>query len=262
MVKKLIISVAAVLILFFCLILALRIVSGGKDKIKLYAFYTPSHERLLNEWFLPSIKKYDDYEIVLVHGQQECKTGVFMSQGWLETMVCRVDMIIGAIKENWGKIFIHSDVDIQFFGSTQFFVENAMKNNDIVLQRENPGGHVCVGFFACRGNERTLALFRHVRSLIIQVIEGKIQHTSFQLIVNGLLLTRNIHKVKWDYLSPYLFFGAGSLNDRIWKPGMTLPVPETVVMHHANYNWGMEDKAKQLQYVKDIVESRKHIAVV
>jgi hypothetical protein len=38
--------------------------------------------------------------------------------------------------------------------------------------------------------------------------------------------------------------------------GLDLPVPEGIVMHHANYVVGVEQKIAQLEYVRDIVRAR------
>jgi len=122
----------------------------SQDKIKLYTIYTPSHEYMMNEFFLPSIQ--DDYEIIVEKHNQECQSGNFISAGWLETMIHKVDVVIRGIKENWGQIFIHSDVDIQFFRPTQDLIEKYMIGNDIAIQKNNKSGEICAGFFACRGN--------------------------------------------------------------------------------------------------------------
>ena len=81
--------------------------------MKFYSFFTKSHLILKDQWFLPSIK--DDYEIICEEHEQDCDSGVYMKAGWVEAIKKKVDLIIRAIEENWGKVFVHSDVDIQFF---------------------------------------------------------------------------------------------------------------------------------------------------
>ena len=41
-----------------------------------------------------------------------------------------------------------------------------------------------------------------------------------------------------------------------WEPGCELNIPQDIVMHHANWTIGIENKIAQLQYVRDIVNSR------
>src|SRR5438034_9059948 len=83
------------------------------ENMKLYSFYTPSHEILKNDWFLPSLQ--DDFEIEIRFFPQECETATFKESGWNTTMLHKVEMIIDAIKKNWNKVFIYADIDIQFF---------------------------------------------------------------------------------------------------------------------------------------------------
>jgi len=101
--------------------------------VKLYSFYTPSHEALKDKWFLPSLK--DDFELDIAEYPQECQTGAFMDKGWIDCMMKKADLIIRAIQENPGKIFIHADVDIQFFGPVKDTIEKIMKGKDMVIQK-------------------------------------------------------------------------------------------------------------------------------
>src|SRR5207248_8702016 len=99
---------------------------------------------------------------------QECPTGTFMSSGWNTTMFRKVDLIIRAIKENWQKIFIHADVDIQFFAETKSTILSSMLNQDLAIQRDDIVGNACAGFFACRGNEKTLKLWQEVKTKMMK----------------------------------------------------------------------------------------------
>ncbi len=71
-------------------------------QLRLYSICTPSHEILKNEWFLPSIQ--DDFEIIIKQYDQLCPSGQFNDTGWLDIMLKKVELIICAIKENWGEI--------------------------------------------------------------------------------------------------------------------------------------------------------------
>jgi len=55
------------------------------ERLRLYAFYTPSHQVFLDDWFLPSIQ--DDFDLILECYDQVCKNGDFMKDGWIETML-------------------------------------------------------------------------------------------------------------------------------------------------------------------------------
>ena len=224
------------------------------EKIKLYAIYTPSHAILKDKWFLPSIQ--DDFDLVIEFHKQTCSSASFMDTGWTSTTVKKVELIIRAIEENWGKIFIFSDVDIQFFAPIQNKIEQLMKDKDMVIQKNHPNGQLCSGFFACRGNEKTLQLWQDAYKLMHNNKEISDQK-ALNYCLRGKKSKENKYKVIWDYL-PSIFFGAATLTGHGWKPKRKLPVPKNIVMHHANWTKGIKNKIAQLNYVRKIVKERKN----
>jgi Nucleotide-diphospho-sugar transferase len=235
-------------LIFLCCFIAQ---SFSHDKIKLYALYTPSHEILKDQFFLPSL--HDDFELIFEFCEQTCPSAKFMEEGWTETTMRKVDLIIRAIKENWDSIFIFSDVDIQFFTPIQDIILKHMHNKDMVIQKNTPWGVLCSGFFACRGNAKTLKLWMDVKKRMEQ--DG----LSDQITLNRCIKRhskKNPYDIVWDYL-PSSFFGAGTLTGRLWRPGMTLPIPKDIVMHHANWTNGIKNKIAQLNYVRNVVQKRK-----
>lgn len=218
----------------------------------MYALYTPSHEVLKDTFFLPSIQ--DDFEVICEFCEQTCKSAKFMSDGWTKTTMRKVDLIIRAIKENWGGIFIFSDVDIQFFAPIQEYILELMQGKDIIMQRNNPEGVLCTGFFVCRANEKTLKLWKDVKKTM-----QKKRLNSDQISFNQCIKKRskkNPYGLVWDYL-PDCFFGAGTLTGHLWKKGQKLPIPPDIVLHHANWTQGIENKIAQLEYVRAEVKKRK-----
>jgi hypothetical protein len=220
----------------------------------MYALYTPSHEVLKDKFFLPSIQ--DDFEVICEFCEQTCESAKFMSDGWTKTTMRKVDLIIRAIKENWGEIFIFSDVDIQFFAPIQGYILKLMEGKDIIMQRNNPDGVLCTGFFACRANEKTLKLWQDVKKIM-----QKKKLNSDQISLNQCIRKRskkNSYDVVWDYL-PNCFFGAGTLTaytGYLWKRGRKLPIPHDIVLHHANWTQGVPNKIAQLKYVRNEVKKR------
>lgn len=228
---------------------ATTIFSG--QKIKLYALSTPSHDILKDTYFLPSIQ--DDFDIIIVSAEQTCPSAGFMSTGWTQTTARKVDLIITAIHENWGSFFIFSDVDIQFFAPIEKTITKLIKDKDLVIQKNCPNGVLCSGFFACRANERTLALWTDVRKVM-----QKDSSQSDQISLNKCIKRnnkKNPYNISWDYL-PNSFFGGGTLTGHLWQPGKKLPVPHNIVMHHANWTKGISNKIAQLKYVKKVVSRR------
>jgi hypothetical protein len=235
-----------ILILIFC-----SAYLSAQEKMKMYALYTPSHEVLKNDFFLPSIQ--DDFDIIFEFCEQTCPSAQFMSEGWTDTTIRKVDLIIRAIQENWNSIFIFSDVDIQFFRSIQKTVLELMEDKDMIIQKNSPKGVMCTGFFACRGNERTLKLWQDVKRVM-----QKNKLNSDQISLNRCIKRNsktNPYNVVWAYL-PNSFFGGGTLTGREWKPGKYLPIPQGIMMHHANWTKGIKNKIAQLIYVRSVVNKR------
>jgi hypothetical protein len=237
-----------------CIVIAFFYItfSFSYEKMKLYALYTPSHEVLKDQFFLPSIQ--DDFDVICEFCDQTCPTAGFMSEGWTQTTMRKVDLIIRAIHENWGKIFIFSDVDIQFFNSIHDTILMLMQDKDLVMQKNNPEGVLCTGFFACRGNEKTLHLWTDVKKTM-----QKKQLQSDQISFNQCIKRRskkNPYNVVWSYL-PDTFFGGGTLTGYMWLPGQILPIPHDIIIHHANWTKGVKNKIAQLTYVRNHVYNTK-----
>lgn len=230
-------------------------ISFSQEKIKLYALYTPSHEVLKNDYFLPSVQ--DDFDIVFELCDQECPSARFMDTGWTQTTMKKVDLIIRAIHENWGSFFIFSDVDIQFFRPIKKRILKLIEGKDIIMQRNSPNGVLCTGFFVCRANERTLQLWTDVKNLMEQNSLNSDQNSFNQCIKRSN--NRNPYDVVWAYL-PNSFFGGGTLTGCEWHPGMLLPIPQNIMMHHANWTKGIHNKIAQLSYVRcEVMRRRKRV---
>lgn len=239
---------------FLIVYLLLQMASFAQcTKLKLYALYTPSHKILATKYFLPSIQ--DDFDIVLVEASQTSSSAQFMSHGWTATTIKKVELIIKAIKDNWGDIFIFSDVDIQFFAPIGKLIVGYMKNKDMVIQKDAPSGSLCSGFFACRANERTLQMWQHAYAYM-----KTDRKCSDQPALNRCLKPQrgksNAFNVSWEYL-PNSFFGGGTKTGKYWKRKHRLPIPRNIVMHHANWTRGIKNKIAQLEYVKQAVKAFK-----
>lgn len=213
--------------------------------MKLYSFYTPSHRILKEHWFVPSLK--DDYELIFEEWPQICPSGEFMKSGWIETMHCKVDLILRAIKENWDDVFVFSDVDVQFFSPTKEILLELMDGKDMVIQRNDPPGNLCTGFFACRATDRTFALWREIKDSL-----GQENKNEEDLLNHYLRNRKNRSNVHWSYL-PDNFFGGGIFSGKRWKPGMDLIIPDQPIMHHANWTVGVDHKMAQLEHVRNQV---------
>lgn len=215
------------------------------DKVKIYAIYTPSHRILVDQWFLPSIDNNADFDIVLECHKQECETGKYMQNGWLDTMHHKVDVIIRGIQENQGSFFIHSDVDVQFFDLKKTDLISYMQQYDLVIQKNDPKGVGCAGFFVIRANDKTLRLFQEIKKYMQKTGD----HDQNAL---NYLLKENRLGISWRLL-PDEYFGGGTYTGKNWNPGKELKIPKNIKVHHANWTMGVENKIAQLMYVRNHV---------
>jgi len=226
-------------------------------EVKLYVMVTPSHERYFNEWFLPTLQ--DKYELVVTRHEQTRAGGVYMRGGWTEAVLKKVDMIIQAIEDNWGTVFIYSDVDIQFFQPTWPTIAAHINDFDMLAQNHGKNNtEVCTGFFACIGNERTLRAWQAVRKRMRVVMEqgrevGDQKSFNFVMQRDPDMLTLGV--------LPRTFMNGGVFAGKWWKPGMSLSIPKGIVLHHANFvhsgdgRTHEEVKIAQLAYVRERVNA-------
>lgn len=257
--------------------------------MKLYALYTPSHEALAKEWFLPSLR--DDYEL---HVARQPQTGAsddhrYGTRAFNRATLAKVELIIQAIDDNRDDVFVFSDVDIQFFRPARESLEASIRGRDIAFQQNQLNGEINSGFFICRGNARTRRLWERVKDVMRGRPEWNDQdalnHVMFQQVPSGfrnrllspvtqrrlaavamrgiamhrvsyvLTLFPNEFGVQWRYL-PIEFFTTGAKRGTDWEPGQDLKVPKRIVMHHANFCVGVEAKIQQLKEVRQAVARR------
>lgn len=218
--------------------------------MKLYTFYTESHSIFLNDWFMPSFTSTNnDVELVVTKFEQKCKSGNYMSDGWFETMYDKIDLVIRGIEENWNDYFIHSDCDIQFFGEIKNDLLNQVNGMDLAGINEdpfNPNSETCCGFFICKGNDRTLSLFKEVKN----VMRDKKTHDqhAFNYIKNSFITNKQLN---------YKYYNVAHSNGgKLWTPGIHLNnFKKDILVHHANWIIGVDHKTQNLKLVKDMINA-------
>lgn len=231
-------------------------IEPADSKVNLYTYFTPTHQLLFDKWFKPSVK--DDFNIRLNLYAQEAKDGVFEKLGWMNTMRHKNDMLTKAVKDNMNDLFVFSDVDIQFFGRIKATLLEELGEMDVLFQRDASDafgndkmrGVACSGFFICRGNKRTLSFFKTVRKTFEEDDSIKGDQVAFNRV-----LAENKMKLKWGYLSDK-FFSPGAREaipgkNWVWAPGVPFGLPEGLLMHHANWTRGIDNKIQQLEYVRE-----------
>lgn len=219
--------------------------------MKLYTFYTPSHEELINKYFLPSLSNNKEFDIIIKQFPQLCSDGEFMHNGWINTMMQKVEYHIQSCLENHNDIFVYSDCDVQFLNNEQVVetLLNELEDYDIACQNDvHPyfdRTTYCAGFFICRGNNKTVNLFTSVLE------EMKKRYPSMH---DQEALNKNLNTVKHKILSNQFYTHAQTLK-KLWEnENDTFSIPKNIMVHHANWTHGIKNKIKLLDIVKEQYE--------
>lgn len=225
-------------------------------KIKAYTLFTDSHKKFLTDYFMPTFPFREEVELTIIHKPQRCKTASFETEGWHDTMRDKVNCFIEGIEKcREDEIFMFIDPDIQFFGDFYEDVISGIRDKDALFQNDVFGG-VNTGFFACRNNKTVRSFFK--------TILGNLDSFSQEQVLANHLLT-NIAKypsiaIKWAFLPPsYWTYGhiaalPGKGSERYrgsWTPeAEDFEVPTDMIIHHANWTAGIDNKLKLLEIVK------------
>jgi hypothetical protein len=217
--------------------------------LKVYTFYTDSHKKLLEEYFIPTFNETNsDLSLEVKKFEQKCSSGNYMSSGWYQIMMNKVDYILSSIDESWGKVFIHADCDIVFFGSIKEDILQQMEEKDIAAQ--NDGNEICCGFFACKANEKTKSLFEQVKKEMNEKFND-------QQATNKLVKKY----VSYKYLNERYYSIYRNTNKKVWEKGVNInekEIPKEMLVYHANWTVGVENKIELMNKVKKIIyDNRK-----
>lgn len=207
--------------------------------MKLYTFLTETHKIFLGR-FIDTFPFEDNFDLEIKFLPQECLSGDFQSDGWNKTMNRKVDYIINALEStNENSFFIHSDVDIQFFGKIKYDLEKLMieSNKDILFQDD--GNQACMGFFICKKNESTTNYFNVIK-------ENLNKFKNDQFAANFYL-----NKIKHGLL-PDRYFSIGPKYG-LWNgEDKNFVLPKNILMHHANFTIGVDRKINLLDKIRKI----------
>jgi len=211
--------------------------------MKIFTFHSDSHKDMLENYFLPTVP--DDMDICVKKIPQECKSGSFESDGWMDSMRRKVQYIIDCCKTE-KDIFVHSDCDIQFFKPFKEELLTIMDEHQLdLLAQEDIPGPICCGFMAIKPSTLTADMFKNV----IQVMNTSNindQHSLNHLIKSG-------YPVKWKTLDDRYYSVWRSIRS-VWDGKQELgDIRKDIVMHHANFIEGIELKTECMDIVRQKV---------
>ena len=215
--------------------------------MNIYTTYSPSHRVFFEKYFQPTIP--NELNLISEEFDQVCQTGEWYSDNWEEACRNKVEFFLKICKENMGKEFIFSDVDVQFFGDIKDQLLLELEDYDIACQSDgianNNNQAYCSGFFICKGNERTLSMFQSM----VDEYKTEDQYT----------LNQHIHRCKHKFLSPLFYtVGYGMDSPRAWSPEDGFLLPDRILAHHANWTEGIKRKILLLDLVKSFYLWSKH----
>jgi len=221
------------------------------EKPKLYCFYTPSHKEFFEQYLKPSAEA--EFEInEFFHEEQISQSGEYRENGWRETQYNKVLCWKRAVLENLGKFIVCCDVDIQILKPSFEELVNYAQNYDIVYQQNDLKGKICSGFFVCKCSEKMGYYFDRVAAELKAIMHEK--GGGEQYVMQKILDEGNVN-FNWSMFS----------RDMVWNPGTKyetpneLKIPNSILVHHANWVEGNENKKNQLDYVK-FLDSNKDSA--
>jgi hypothetical protein len=202
----------------------------------------------MEKYFMPSFYETNkNLNLKIKKFEQKCSSGEYMSNGWYDIMINKVDYILESIEETWGGIFIHADCDIVFFDEIEKDIIKQLGENDLAAQ--NDGNTICCGFFACKSNEKTKKLFENVKLIMNEKFND--QQATNKLAKNY---------ISYDYLDQKYYSIYRNTKRKVWEKGMNIDekeIPKNMIVYHANWTVGIDNKIELIKRVKKIIDDNK-----
>lgn len=223
---------------------------------KLVTFYSDSHSDLYFKYFLPSVEIHaSEFKLCTKKIEQISPTGVWASKNFNIVMLEKIRWIIDNIDASEDQNFlVYADCDVQFFNRID---TEDLLDFDIKFQKDYYEDNVCAGFFICRQNEKVKSFFRDVEFELHKQISGG-SNIDDQEVINRFLRKNSDYKPEFRFglLPPDKYWTvANSTQGNIWT-GQSFFCPDNIVMHHANFTIGLDNKMKLLDSVRQTVFSQ------
>lgn len=221
----------------------------AESPLVLWSLLTPSHEGLAREFFLRTLPEDCRAELHRVNAQPV----VYGDPGWQRVVVHKFDLLERAFARHPdGEVFVLSDVDIRFYRPFAADLRRRIAGLDLLFQDNHPGEpsaieHLCTGFVAVRSGSGARRLFRRARAIVAERDTPRIGDQ--RATIQALRETPEQLRIGFLPTTYWVPFRHGEH----WRPGAPLTPPEGIVLHHANWTYGNENKRNQLLAVERLV---------
>lgn len=216
--------------------------------VKILTTFTNSHKSFFEEYFLPSFRKADkrrEFSFLVSEMEQTCPDGKYGTRGFRETTADKLKIIIAAIEANKNRHIIYSDPDVQFFDGFAEDIFTYMDNNldvDAFCQNDYPKHptHValCTGFMVLKCSDRLKKVFEKSLQNLDQFQHDQHAFNAFR------------EDLKWRTLPENKYYTiAYNTGNVVWHGEKYDNIPNTILMHHANWVVGVESKKVLLDYI-------------
>jgi hypothetical protein len=211
--------------------------------VRIHAFYTPSHARLADEHFRPTAERFFGRGNVTCELVPDSPEGVYGTPGFNRYCLGKMQRYAESCGEAGGPLVL-SDVDVRFYGDIPADLREYVQRRDpcdAYLQWDGPGGH-CTGFIFVVRRAPFARLCRQVRDVMLEYPELEDQQALRLLAAGGRACASLGVLPTWKYWT-------AGLRGRHWSPGDPLSPPETLLMHHGNWTYGVPNKLELLAEV-------------
>lgn len=221
-------------------------------RLKVCTIFSPSH-LLFYKKFMNSYPYQEGVELVVNYLPQEC-TGEYECKDFYKPMARKVDFIIKQLKTlQTDEYLMYTDCDVVFYKPFRDDIIKCLECSSCDMLFQHDGISLCAGLFIARRSDSVIQFFEAVK-------EATKQYNNDQTALNMLIRS---FPVQFGVL-PDRYYTFGTRNARIeggvqrWEPDITdFFVPNDIILHHANWTSGEENKLKLISKVKEMIETNK-----
>ena len=208
--------------------------------MKIVTLYTPSHEKMLNEYFLKYFPKDERLNLKIIKSDETAgEKPVFNSPEWSKFMHVKAKVLqdeLLNIEEN--EVYGFIDVDVITVNNFHDYVMESIKDFDFIAQSDSPNKdylNICTGviFFkntvSCRNLLKATNVFLDKfknEQESLTYFAG--QHSRFEELLN----------LKFGLFPFTRAFTYGSISGKVWRNDdydFSIPLKNELMWLHANY---------------------------